>query len=64
MKKRTKNGKSTQPCWTCKKACGGCSWSSKLKPVKGWKAKKVQKHEHGHNWETYRIEHCPEYEEE
>ena len=25
-------------CWDCDKACGKCSWSKELKPVKGWKA--------------------------
>lgn len=23
-------------CWDCAKACGGCSWSARLKPVRGW----------------------------
>ena len=30
-----------QICWTCKNACGGCSWSRNLTPVEGWKAEKT-----------------------
>ena len=50
-----------QPCWTCAKACGGCSWSRDLTPVKGWEAVQstVRKRE-----KSYRILYCPEYEEE
>ena len=63
---------SGQPCWTCKKACGGCSWSGvgpdgrpKFEPVKGWKARKIRKHDNGNVvMETYKILFCPEYEEE
>ena len=29
---------STQLCWTCANACGGCEWSDHLKPVPGWDA--------------------------
>ena len=25
-------------CWSCEKACGGCSWSDNLIPIKDWKA--------------------------
>ena len=25
-------------CWSCKNACGGCSWSDSLTPVEGWTA--------------------------
>lgn len=54
--------KSKQPCWTCKKACGGCSWSSEFKPVKGWKAKKTKiKCEEGRYSDSYKIIYCPEY---
>ncbi len=46
-----------QLCWSCKNACGACSWSRCLQPVKGWKAVKVQRRD----GETYHIEECPEY---
>ena len=39
--RREYNGKETI-CWTCKNACGGCSWSKRFEPVKGWKAKKTK----------------------
>ena len=29
---------STQLCWTCDNACGGCEWSDHLEPVPGWDA--------------------------
>lgn len=29
---------STQLCWTCANACGGCEWSDHLEPVPGWDA--------------------------
>ena len=47
-----------QLCWTCQKATGYCSWSSILKPVKGWDAKMVKRKDGGF---TYRIKSCPEY---
>lgn len=28
----------TNICFDCKKAVGGCSWSEKFEPVEGWKA--------------------------
>ena len=46
-----------QPCWTCAKAYGGCSWSRAFVPVEGWEAKPSKTHEDG-----YRIKMCPEYE--
>lgn len=54
---------SSQPCWTCKKACGHCSWSSReQRPVKGWIAVQTEL------WCTtlrkttsYDIRFCPEY---
>lgn len=63
---------SNQPCWTCKKACGGCSWSKcgkngrpQFKPVKGWKAIKTKKRDNGKTvMESYKILFCPEYEKE
>lgn len=46
-----------QPCWTCAKAYGGCSWSRSFVPVEGWEAKPSKTHADG-----YRIVRCPEYE--
>lgn len=46
-----------QLCWTCAKACGGCSWSRAFVPVEGWEAKQSKTRADG-----YRIVRCPEYE--
>ncbi len=36
-----------QPCWTCKKCYGGCSWSRKdPEPVPGWDATPTVKTEY------------------
>ena len=52
-----------QPCWTCTHACGGCSWSKNLTPIKGWDAVKVEiKEDDGYVLRTYRIKLCPQYE--
>lgn len=49
-------------CWDCENACGKCSWSAELKPVKGWKAEKTwvttQK---DHKVESRRVIKCPEF---
>lgn len=50
-----------QPCWTCTKACGGCSWSKDFKPVPGWIAEKRYIPSNGELAETYKIISCPEY---
>ena len=63
---------SMQPCWTCKKAYGGCSWtevmpdgSIKFEPVAGWIAEKSTRSVCGRSvMESYKIEYCPEYEQE
>lgn len=44
-------------CWDCKKACGGCCWSAKLIPVKGWQAMETQKAEYS----SYLVMACPEF---
>lgn len=60
--RRKGHTQSKQICWTCQNACGGCSWSSELKPVKGWKAKKTKiKCEEGRYSDSYKIIYCPEY---
>lgn len=50
-----------QPCWTCRNACGGCSWSREFQPVEGWTAEKTSIPSNGEYAESYKIIHCPEY---
>lgn len=59
-----------QKCWSCQKACGGCSWSEvdlqtgkiKYDPVPGWNANKVPyRNPDGSKAHTYEILDCPEY---
>lgn len=56
------------PCWTCQKACGGCSWSRSFSPVPGWRANKTKKRGQGGTKggyiESYYIRSCPEYDPE
>lgn len=52
-------------CWSCKKSGGGCSWSKRLEPVKGWDAKEDHRNnEHTKKYElySYTVLGCPEYE--
>ena len=50
-----------QLCWRCKKACGGCSWSSSFKEVDGWDAEAtIVKDEKG-AFSSYKIYKCPEF---
>lgn len=48
-------------CWTCKNACGGCSWSREFIPVNCWKAEKRRIAANVGYEETYMIYDCPEY---
>ena len=48
-------------CWTCKNACGGCSWSRDFIPVKGWDAEKTYLISNGEHADSYYIKSCPEY---
>jgi hypothetical protein len=71
------DGRKTNICIDCKKACGGCSWSAvdpdtnklKFEPVPGWTAEKVRLNV-GHDSrgvvmvETYHITECPLFEKE
>lgn len=41
-------------CWSCAKACGYCSWSCALEPVKGWETRETHSG-------PYCIVSCPEY---
>lgn len=50
-----------QLCWSCENACGGCSWSSCLKPVKGWEATPVVVKDSEGDIYTYKITGCPQY---
>lgn len=50
-----------QKCWTCKNACGGCSWSREFKPVDGWTAEPAILVFDGEKVDTYKIKDCPEY---
>lgn len=69
---RPRNVESKQPCWTCKKACGGCSWTEvgpdgrvKFEPIPGWDAEKSVRSRDGKTvMESYQINYCPEYEQE
>ena len=50
-----------QPCWSCKNATGGCSWSKCFKPVCGWVAEAVETKDEEGNIRTYRIRSCPQF---
>lgn len=41
-------------CWECRNATGGCSWSKKLKPVKGWTVEEGSV--------SVSVKSCPKYE--
>lgn len=58
------DGRKTQPCWGCKHACGGCSWSQSFIPVPGWDATEtfVDPSKCGGAYKSYQIEKCPEFE--
>ena len=43
-------------CWDCAYATGGCRWSDKLKPVKGWTANRTHKKE----FDSWVVIECPE----
>ena len=50
-------------CAECEKSCGLCTWSSKLKPVKGWTATKVKRRNHdGQMLTGYCVIACPLFE--
>lgn len=58
---------SVQPCWSCVNACGGCDWSSRLRPIPGWDARKIVKPDAKSPtglWETYEIRSCPQFVQE
>lgn len=56
----------TQLCWTCARACGGCSWSRSFTPVNGWTAEQTELYVDRGEYEThttvsYKITDCPLY---
>lgn len=56
-------------CWSCRNACGGCSWSSRFEPVKDWKAQETLYGMTGTNGRyvkkhTYRVISCPKFEQD
>jgi len=53
-----------QPCWKCKKACGGCSWSKDFTPVNGWVETPTVKHNNEIEYRSYEIHSCPEFEDD
>jgi hypothetical protein len=59
----TKEGETI--CWVCKNATGGCSWSARLEPVKGWKAKeapiRLTRKGYTKYTDSYVVLECPEY---
>lgn len=57
-----KNSQKTQLCETCKRACGGCSWSDKFEPVEGWDAVPTIINEgDGRIIHSFKIKNCPLY---
>lgn len=57
-----KGYKKDQLCWDCQKACGNCSWSKKLKPIKGWVVQPTIIKSNGEpTIHTYKIIKCPEF---
>ena len=45
-------------CWDCARACGGCPWSDKLVPIRGWKAIKINPSA-TKPYTTYLVQECP-----
>ena len=56
---RKPNSKETL-CWSCKNACGGCSWSRNLVPVEGWNTIPVKIK--GIKTQSYKVISCPKFE--
>lgn len=58
---RRRQIKNEQLCWSCGNSCGGCLWSSCLKPIKGWEAIPVVVKDSEGDIRTYKIKKCPQY---
>lgn len=54
--------KREQPCWTCTKACGQCSWSKDFTPIPNWDAIPTIIKDNDGTFSSYKIKYCPEYE--
>ena len=66
-KPRKRVGRKTKEtlCWTCKNACGKCSWSKGFEPVDGWDAiptKIKVSIETNEYTDSYFVKNCPLYE--
>ncbi len=51
-------------CWTCQNATGKCSWSARLEPVVGWKAKAIKVKGDSHTkkvLDSFIVKKCPKY---
>ena len=49
-------------CWNCKNAVGGgCSWFTDYTPVEGWEAVKTELRGGYYDYESYLVQHCPEF---
>lgn len=47
-------------CWNCANACGGCSWSKRLKEVEGWEATPTKVYQKkGEYIDSYIVHKCP-----
>lgn len=57
------NEQNTQPCWSCRKYAGECSWPRKYpEPVEGWEATPTTKYQGTAGEITpFAIHYCPEY---
>lgn len=51
-----------QPCSECKNFAGGCEWSDRFEPVKGWEAEPTVIGRDSYPIHSYRITFCPKYE--
>ena len=62
--RRLRQMEDKQPCWSCKNACGSCSWSRNFIPVKGWVAERTTIRDSEGDISTYKIIFCPKYKSE
>ena len=65
-RRRTMAETRNQLCWSCAKACGGCSWSRNFTPIHGWDATPYRRVYRdaavGTRYvDSYIIRRCPEY---
>lgn len=61
-KRGTMQDEKIQLCCYCRYATGGCSWSDKFEPVRGWDAEPtiIKDSEIG-DIPSYEIKHCPQF---